>query len=347
MPMLLEHRNLLIDIIPKLVPHRLDFVNLLAAIGQGTLINNAPVGASYVQETVFVVDKAIDNGWIEDLNEKLATTFPNRTEFVVIRAALKAQVIVPTAADPFDEVLLDGGRPFVNRRPLRNALLRLVDPGGDPVLLVDGDPKTGKSFSFYLVNHAVSRRGFKAHLFDMSKVPSPKQLAEDIVQRLAMVVTLSEQGLESAERWAEKLAGDIAKAILSSNVPRFFVFDNFTATPIPPETLSLVSRLATYADQELRPLLRVVLVRFPIELSSDLEDIVPRESVQPFTPTDMVEALMQIAKARNWGITPAVAKTKIEEFEAKKVQTLRERFQFLLKLVRQLEDAAKAGGSQP
>ncbi len=346
--MRLEHRNLLIDIIPKLLA-RLDFENLVRAVGQTAVLNRVPGGASYDQAATFIVVAASEEDWVADLNDRLAAQFPNRNEFGVIKAALVAENVVPTAADPFDEVLLDGGRPFVNRRSLRRALLTLVDTGGDRVLLVDGKEKTGKSFSFYLVNHVVTRNGFRAHLFDLSKSPSPIQLAEDVMQRLPVAVPLSEQGLESAQRWAEKLAGDIAKAVTTSNVARFFVFDNFPdSLPEDDPTISLIARLATYADQDLRPLLRVVLVRFPSDkLSSDLEDVAPRDEVQPFTPTDMVQALMQVANARKWGITEAVAKDKIDEFEAKKAQTLRDRFRFLHSLLRELANAAIAAGPQP
>jgi hypothetical protein len=345
--MRLEHRNLLIDIIPKLLV-RLDFENLVRAVGQAAVLNRVAGGASYDQATNFIVVAASEEGWVAALNDQLAARFPNRSEFVDIKKALAD--IVPTTADPFREVLLDGDRPFVNRKPLRRALLTLVDTSGDRVLVVNGKEKTGKSFSFYLLDHAVTRNGFKAHLFDMSSSPSPLQLAEDIMQRIPVTVQLSEQGSESAERWAKKLAGDIQRAVLMSNLPRFFVFDNFpdTLATAGEPTLHLISRLATLAYQDLRTLLRVVLVRFPLDrLDPDIEDVITQEEVQPFTPTDMLEGLMQIANARQWGITEAAAKDKIDEFEAQKAQTLRDRFRFLRKMVRELSDAANAAVAQP
>jgi hypothetical protein len=85
----LEHRNLLIETIPALLRH-LDFENLVRAVGQASVLTRVPVGASPNQATTFIVDAADQEGWIGDLIDRLATQFPNRGEFGVIKAALGA-----------------------------------------------------------------------------------------------------------------------------------------------------------------------------------------------------------------------------------------------------------------
>jgi hypothetical protein len=346
--MLLAHRNILVDIIPKLIPDPLDFNLMLQAIAQAGIVNDVPAGASYNQVVSFVVGRAIEARWIRVMSTELLTRFPGRSDLKVVDDGLAAEDIVPTATEPFNEVLLEGDRPFVNRRPLRNALLRLVDPAGDRVLLVEGEPKSGKTFSYYLLNHAAPRRGFMVHKFDMSRAPGPRALAEDVLGRLLGIVPpLVDQGLESAERWAEKLSDSIATEVLRLATPRIFVFDSFPDMTLPPGTLSLISRIATYADQELQGVLRVVLVRFPGELPTDIDDVAARDEAQPFTSTDMVAAMMQIATARAWPITDTAMKAKIDEFERQKSHTLRERFRFLRGLVMTLSQAVKAAELQP
>lgn len=340
------HRDLLIDVIPKLLPSPIDFTALLQNIGHGDVLNNVPQPAAYNTTVSFVVLAAKEERWARDLNAALLKKAPNREELKVIEASFALQELIPTAKKPIDEALLAGDRPFVNRTKLRSALLRLIDSAGDSVLLIEGNPRTGKSFTYYLVDHVGTRHGFFVHQFKMAQAPPPRQLAEDIVKRLlGDPSALSEQGLESAERWAEKLADDIFNVMLTTAVPRFFVFDDFPDVPLPPGTLSLISRLATYADQELRGKLRIVMMRFPGDLATEVMDVAATETVEGFNATDMTATLMQIATARKWTITATTAKEKIDEFERQQPRTLRERFLFLRKMVLELMAAATATGS--
>ena len=88
--MRLEHRNLLIDIIPKLLS-RLDFENLVRAVGHAGVLNRLSTGLSYDQATNFIIDAASEEGWVADLIDRLAAQFPNRSEFSVIKAGLGAE----------------------------------------------------------------------------------------------------------------------------------------------------------------------------------------------------------------------------------------------------------------
>ena len=341
----LAHRNLLIDVITKLLPTLLDLTAVLQNIGHADVLTRVPQPAPYRTTVSFVVHAGAEERWAQDLNAALLQQAPQRLELKVIGAAFAEQRLIPTAPKPIDEALLAGDRPFVNRIKLRSALLRLIDPAGDSVLLIEGNPKTGKSFTYYLVDHVATREGFFVHQFKMAQSPPPRQLAEDIVNRLlGDPAALSEQGLESAERWAEKLADDIFKLMLTTAVPRFFVFDDFPDVTLPPGTLSLISRLATYADQELRGKLRIVVMRFPGELATDVMDVAATENVEGFNPTDMAATLMQIATARKWAITETTAKEKIDEFERQQPRTLRERFLFLRRMVLELTVASTAHG---
>jgi hypothetical protein len=347
--LLAAHRNLLIDIIPKLLLTPADFTALLQNINHGDAINRVPQPAAYNTTVSFVVQLALEEKWARELNAALLQRAPNREELKVIEAAFAVQQPLATAAQPADEALLAGDRPFVDRTDLRTKLRRLIDPAGDSVLLIDGNPKTGKSFTFYLLDHVGTRHGFLVHQFKLSQAQTPRQLAEDIVKRLlGNPADLPDQKLESAERWAESLADVIFKVMQTTPIPRFFVFDEFPDVALPPGTLSLISRLATYADQELRGKLRIVLMRFPGELSSDVMDVAATETVEVFNATHMTATLMQIAAARQWSITEATAKKKIDEFELQP-RSLRERFLFLRKMVLDLTAAAAAGaaGAQP
>jgi hypothetical protein len=81
----------------------------------------------------------------------LSRSFPRNpttaAELDLILAQLRDQPQT-TSADPFQEGLLEGTRPFANRVDLRRSLRTLCEAAGSPLLLVTGKPRTGKFFSF-------------------------------------------------------------------------------------------------------------------------------------------------------------------------------------------------------
>jgi hypothetical protein len=339
--LLQQHKDLLIAKITGLPPAA--FARLVASVNDGAYARLVPLASTFSAMVTALVDGAELEGWIIALVAKLTTSYPGVTEFGIIHRQLENEILPMTTPNPFDEVLLEGGRPFVNRRDLRAALSDLVEDAGAPVLMVDGAPLSGKTYSYYLINHVGPGRRFLVSRFKMSTLPNPGELAGEIMQRIGDERQLFGQGPESAQRWAEKLAHQIANAILDRKIKRLFVFDDFSDAALPDGTESLILRLATYADEELRPYLRLVMIRFRNELPTDIEDVALRESTKAFTATDMIATVMQIAAARGWSITEAAVKERIDQFHGGTERTLKERFSFLKQLIRQLSAASPRG----
>ena len=336
-------RNALAELMTQVIPAVMDCKNLINSVRPGSWERLVRLDATYANALPPLIDAADSQRWLRDLVQRLADQFAARFEFAGLLAEIDRSTTPKTVADPFQEVLLDGGRPFVNRSPLRANLLDLTNPAGAAVLLVDGAPKTGKTFSFYLINHVAPTQGYIVSKFTMSRLPKPDDLAGDVLSRIGVFGDLPPIGRESAERWAEKLADLVAAEILERNTPRLFVFDEFTETPLPEGTASFIVRLATYADEELRSVLRVVLVRFPGDLPQNLDDVALRDDAKPFTTTDMVALVMQICKARQWSVSADAVKTSIDAYEAMPGRTLNDRFKFLRSLLAQLGKAAQVG----
>lgn len=300
-----------------------------------------PPTVPYADAVSALVVAADGQGWLRVFVERLSKKFEQRTELSDVLAEIDRAATPKTDANPFEEVLLEGGRPFVNRKPLRAHLVDLLSRQGASVLRVDGEPQTGKSYSYYLINHVAPARGFEVHKFKMSSLPTPDELAFDILDRIGVDASIPPLGQESAERWAEKIANALQRAIRESGTARLFVFDDFSTTPLPEGTQSLIVRLATYADEELHPFLRVVLVRFPGTLPPEVEDITPLDIAQPFTPTDEVAVVMKVGAARKWSISEGAVKAKIDEYQQSAGRTLNERFKFLRQLLQQLDAHAE------
>jgi hypothetical protein len=243
----------------------------------------------------------------------------------------------PTTANPFHEVLLEGYRPFVNRADLRARLQALTAAQGSTLLLITGQPQTGKSFSFYLAQHIARQHGYITSQFEVAKTPQPDELASEILDRIGVALELRPKGNESAERWAEKLAGQVKDALETRATPRLLVFDGFPVPPQPPlpaETASFIVRLAKYSDEELRASLRVLLVQFTATLPPTLDDVAERDEAVPFTNDDMLGALKQIRLARGWSVSDQALETEIKALQS--TAALRDRFHLLRKMITKL-----------
>lgn len=343
----MELRDLLIKNVSRMFPVAtffLDFQNLVEGIKPGTFMAIVPVSPGVTIDNIVnvVVDRAILEGWIGAIVSQLPRNAATAAELDVILTQLKDQP-QPTSADPFQEVLLEGNRPFANRVDLRLSLRTLCQAAGSPLLVVTGDPRTGKSFSFYLAQHIARQHGFITSQFDIGALADPVALATEVLRRVGVPLKNQTTGLESGQRTGKDLADQIKDALEERNQRRLLVFDGFPVAPdapLPPETISFIVRLATYADEELRPLLRILLIRFHEPLPDAIDDVAERDQAQPFNDADMLAVLRQVAMARGWRVSDQALQDEINQVSGK---SLRERFQLMRKTIRRLSQTPPMG----
>ncbi|MBY5482245.1 hypothetical protein HFO84_33730 [Rhizobium leguminosarum] len=341
-----QRQEVLVGLITTVLP-RPDAINFIDGLqGNGTWVAIVPsTQVTYLNEIQAVVRKANAEKWERALVVALAKKFPARIELATLLSEIDRSIAHPTSENAVDEVLLGAGRPFVNRSSLRTHLVDMMSSRGSIVLLIDGAAKTGKSYSFYLINHVAPTKGFEAHKFSVMICQNPAELAAEILYRIGAPTDLPPIGNESAERWAEKLA-TIVYNKLKNGPPRVLVFDDFPITqlpdgsvldlPLPDGTASFLIRLTTYADQELNDGLRIVFTRFRVPLPVELEDVALRDEAQVFTREHMIEAVMQVAGARSWSVSRAAIENKVDEFHLTPNRTLNDGFKFVRDLLRQL-----------
>jgi hypothetical protein len=343
----MELRDLLIKNIRTMFSNAtfvLDFQNLVDGIRPGVYAAIVPVSPGVTIDNIVnvVVDRALLERWISPIVAKISRNPANTAELDVILSLLADQA-QPTCADPFDEVLLEGNRPFANRIDLRLSLRTLCAVAGSPLLVVTGEPQTGKSFSFYLAQHIARQHGFITSQFDVSKLAEPVKLATDVLRRIGIPLKDDTTGLESGQRSGKDLADQVKDALEERKQRRLLVFDGFpssTDPPLPPETVSFIVRLATYADEELRPFLRVLLIRFHETLPDAIDDVAERDQAEPFSDADMLAVLKQVAKARGWKVSDQALQHEINQVAGK---SLRERFQLMRKTIRRLSQTPPGG----
>ncbi|MBB2671537.1 UNVERIFIED_ORG: hypothetical protein GGE44_001088 [Rhizobium esperanzae] len=342
-----QRQQVLATIVGSLLQTHVDARNYVDGVrGASTWGSIVPTEAAYISQLRAVIRAADAGGWLQDLVSPLATRNPGAVELALLLEEIKQSFPPPATINPaYDDVWLAADRPFVNRRNFRQMLMDITSTGGAPLLLIDGASKTGKSYSFWLINHMAPAKGFEAHKFSVASCLRPNELAAEVLDRIGSPADLQPIGNESAERWAEKLATVVYNK-LKDGPRRVLVFDDFPVTtlangtilgvPLPDGTASFLIRLATYADQELGGKLRIVFMRFETQLPNELEDVALRDEAQIFTKEDMVEAIMQLVDSRKWSVSKAAIKDKVDEFHQKPERTLNERFRFVQGLLRQL-----------
>lgn len=338
----MELRDLLIKNIKTMFPGLTfvaSFQQLVDRLKPGTWLNVIPTHPGVTIDNIVnvIVDRAMLDGWIGSIVDEINRNPTNANELDVIQTFLREQPR-PTIADPFKEVLLDGNRPFANRLDLRLALKTMCAPAGSPVLIVTGEPKTGKTFSFYLAQHIARQHGYVTSQFELGATVTAENLAIEVMRRVGVALKNNSTGLESGQRTGKDLADQVKDALEERKQKRVFVFDGFplpTETPLPPETNSFIVRLAKYADEELRPFLRLVLIRFFDGLPDAIDDVAERDHAQPFTDADMLAVLSQVARGRGWDVSQQALQDEIAQVSGK---SMRERFQLMRKTIRRLSE---------
>jgi hypothetical protein len=203
-----------------------------------------------------------------------------------------------TTDDPW---VLDGGRPFVNRRNLRSCIRRLLHASGETVLLIDGPRGSGKSYSTHLIRHTAIQHGFTVLSFDGDTLRSARDLAREIIERLGEQVPVLSDDLESMERSAVRYAAIVAQTLQARKRRAFLIFDIFD-DHTPSDVTSFVVRLARSSDEDARPWLRIVLIGFRGSLPASLRDVALVDDIAPFTRDDVRVLLEGVAVQEGWAV---------------------------------------------
>ncbi|MFG2869454.1 trypsin-like peptidase domain-containing protein [Streptomyces sp. NPDC048338] len=87
------------------------------------------------------------------------------------------------AADPFRALVLRGGAEvFIDRAELREKLRGFVDDPEQTVLVVDGEPDSGRSYTYRLIRHLGQHCGFRPVRVTLSRTSTAARLVERLEQ---------------------------------------------------------------------------------------------------------------------------------------------------------------------
>ncbi|HVE71074.1 MAG TPA: hypothetical protein VNI54_06875 [Thermoanaerobaculia bacterium] len=226
---------------------------------------------------------AANNGaWIEAFVKRFQQ---HRAEDAPLQQfAASVTVVAVATTDPYALTYPDS-RPFVNRIPLRETLPDLV-AGLSRILVVKGDPQSGKTHTASLIRAVAKNVGFEVANVNLIRYAQSRDVTPmDIGEELAHVMNLGkppDHGNELLARWilsysawfeGQVRAREAAATAAGETMPTWWIIiDGFQSISVPPPVHDFVDELCARVSETL-PHLRVVLISYTRDLSPDVEPL--------------------------------------------------------------------------
>jgi hypothetical protein len=244
-----------------------------------------------------VIQVAERYNWVPKLVQALSAENPENEKVKALSTRLAA-VADWAGTDPYRRCALRGGRLFINRADLRLALQELATPAPDNrrVLVVDGTPGTGRSYSAQYIYHLAEVEPHGVAQIDLAKEHrmAPDVVAYELVAQVdgGQPETIPARGTLSQAAWVRRLAWWVVRQIHNNGRMHWLVFDSFSKADLDPDTLELVHELAVRAVQPQPNAreLRIVLLSYSSSdlLPPEVDEVAAREWVAELTPADFV-----------------------------------------------------------
>jgi hypothetical protein len=225
---------------------------------------------------LMVMGDANKLGWILELIEAAAAFYPTYrntltppaiTDFIAAYPRLDPAAKPPPEPDPYETLVMRGGRVFIARNDLRQKL-RVIGTGVfSRVLVVNGSKCSGKTYSWYFLNHIKERNGVQSEkvvYVDLDReVNKPEDFVTAIGRPLGLQTIPARTSEQDARGWVPAVsewvrAGVQAKKQNEGIQTWWFILDGFADKTHESTIYDLILMLATRADldmQELRLLL--------------------------------------------------------------------------------------------
>jgi hypothetical protein len=229
------------------------------------------------------------------LGELLDALCDARTTDVTFKK-LKAEIEpLLTSADPFEDVLLFGQSPLLNRQPFREQTRRLALNTQPRLVVIHGDAKSGKSQSAWFLRHIQeARNAFKYHWIDLesefrpSAEPDRAVTALDLAQAIDGRLGLGYKFATDPSKEPLKIqpfSNEFSRVLKSperQNDVDVIVLDSFSKRKLEPSVHELIDALAVPFATEISVAF-LVLLDYERRLPSLIEPspYVYREKTEP------------------------------------------------------------------
>lgn len=284
--------------------------------------------------------------WVPKLIRCVRDVNPNNGRLQLLDSQLMLTT-APVHTDPYQACLLWQSTPFLNRLPLREGLKALAQ-GSKAVLVIDGDKKSGKSYSLQLITYLADELdSYRVILIDLverdTTLRQPADIALDILLEIHPDLLDFPEPPETA-RDLLIMYRRLAAQIKRYEKPLWLVIDGLGQVNTPQATKDLVKWLVRDAERGLIANLRVVLLGYG-------ETVLPKprmglEKISQLTAKDLHELFERKAKIKGVQLD---ATAKLEEAEKILALLQAQKEQGLLPLLAAIEAAHERlfAGGQP
>ncbi|MFE4359326.1 effector-associated domain EAD1-containing protein [Kitasatospora sp. NPDC056800] len=255
-----------------------------------------------------IVEKAAATGRLRRLVEVVAEDPNSRAASPVFAYLLAEQRISQPAeqtTDPFGHGLInDRQRAFFDRTSLRSRLREMVLDRGHRVLTVEGGPRTGRTFTWFLIHHVLASQGIHPCRIRMSEYTEPVRVAEltgflnDEFREWSVQIDHHSSEDQQADRLVSQLRGRMREERRSVPAqPRhWLVFDDSESVRFTEPALRAVVRLVqAVVEEEMADRLRIVLLAYDGWLPPDVEGYTAREQLGPIGIEDLHDFFRTVA----------------------------------------------------
>lgn len=247
-----------------------------------------------------ILSKVAETPAIKQILDKIATPPPDWKT-----------TLLPNSFDAF--WLPRVGLPFLNRSKLRQSLRRLNEATGPSVMVINGPPKSGKSYTVELLRHAVHENMKPAgtDLFlPVARIPfqtgmgaslTPQALAEMIVSSIAsspkpMPILPADQDIVTADRLNEHLCDWVIENVEETGAQWWIALDGLNDPDLTPTTRNFISKIVELLSDTGKhsKKLRLLIIDYPPEQLAGVSlDKTEMEQLAPIGEVDVESFLKQ------------------------------------------------------
>jgi hypothetical protein len=287
-----------------------EFEEMLAYIGRPQT-DFGGEGLPFPNLVIKVVGAANTQGWIGELIEaalgfhkdyRETDTPPALLEFIAQCKRLDPAVKPPPEPNPFDTLVMRGGRVFIARDDLRQKLKVIGTKDFSRVMVVNGGKCTGKSYSRFFLNHLKEKEKNEIQTervvyVDLDKqVNNPEDLLKWIGQPLGLKTVPPRTSEQDARTWVPSIGNWVREGVDAKKAEGtetwWFVLDGFSDKTHESTTYDLIRELATRADLDLQEI-RLLLVNYGQRLGGQHLFVI-EEKVEEIGEKEVRGFLMQV-----------------------------------------------------
>ena len=274
-------------------------------------------GASGEEVFFNLIGKAERGNWIPELLAG-AIAENDTPSLQQIATDLRPQTSA-TTVDHYNVAFVDNNLVLVNRSVLRKSLKQLASatPTGARILVVNGPPLSGKSYSVELISYL--RRALKSFKFvwinlkDIAGEVRPEHIASAIVGQMNLAQNIiPDLNQEQDSRWIQLFCNRLQGVLGSASEPWWVVIDGFNHARLSPSVNDLIKELLGRIRLTL-PELRMVLLSYPDNLAPNIEQVALREELSAINERDLIGFFNQIYQETNQTYSPRDIAERIGE----------------------------------